>query len=179
MQAKTLYSSNSLHYSRGMHHTSSYTHAHTTAFPFEEVFQTSSSHKGELVLLLSLINHRLDTEGFTYNSYWTILDIKLSRRDRRQEPSPLENMEPSIQADTNQPSDPVDEEPVKVTRGKVVQSESLQNQEFLENKRFSCDLNRSNDDSSEKPEEKKSRNEIAGRNERKSFQRPEFYDPPF
>lgn len=68
MQAKTLYSSNSLHYSRGMHHTSSYTHAHTTAFPFEEVFQASSSHKGDLVLLLSLINHRLDTEGFTYNS---------------------------------------------------------------------------------------------------------------
>ncbi|KAF7404831.1 hypothetical protein HZH66_003737 [Vespula vulgaris] len=116
-----------------MHHTSSYTHAHTTAFPFEEVFQASSSHKGDLVLLLSLINHRLDTEGFT--------------RDRRQEPSPLENMEPSIQADTNQPSDPVDEEPVKVTRGKVVQSESLQNQEFLENKRFSSDRSNPNQSS--------------------------------
>nr|KAF7431623.1 hypothetical protein H0235_004547 [Vespula pensylvanica] len=119
--------------SRGMHHTSSYTHAHTTAFPFEEVFQASSSHKGDLVLLLSLINHRLDTEGFT--------------RDRRQEQSPLENMEPSIQADTNQPSDPVDEEPVKVTRGKVVQSESLQNQEFLENKRFSNDRSNPNQSS--------------------------------
>lgn len=59
IQVKTLYSSNSLHYSRGMHHTSSYAHAHTTAFPFEEVIQASSSHKGELVLILSPINHWL------------------------------------------------------------------------------------------------------------------------
>ncbi|KAF7409771.1 hypothetical protein HZH68_004152 [Vespula germanica] len=79
----------------------------------------------------------------------TALPTELSKAYdfRVQEPSPLENMEPSIQADTNQPSDPVDEEPVKVTRGKVVQSESLQNQEFLENKRFSSDRSNPNQSS--------------------------------